>query len=120
MFPVPDSISSSFLLAASLAMLASIALHELGHVGAGAIAGLRVLACGIGYRRPFARCRIGGTCFYIGYPFTLGLTIVTWGRFSPPRPSVAASLLGGPAANMIGAAAAFALWHAGLRWDFIT
>ena len=91
------------------ALVISVAIHELGHVIAGRLAGVRVVACGIGYR-PWLHARVGGIVFYFGWPFFSGLTLSLEDDLHLRRGPYAVMIAGGPLANL------FAFFGTGWLW----
>src|SRR5437867_2846710 len=117
MFPTTENYwSLPFVLWVIIAFYAGVVLHELGHAVAGSLAGLRVVACGLGRRRPLLSVRLFRICFFIGYPLSPGLTIVAFDQISLRSRGMSAFVLGGAVANVLTAAGAFGLWQVGLRW----
>lgn len=91
------------------ALLLGIAMHEAGHVIGGRLAGIPILAWGIGVKDPWFRTRIGRTVFYIGWPLRGGLTIpATYTIERRPFREILL-LAGGPAANLAGVMLGIAL-----------
>jgi hypothetical protein len=78
----------------------SIIVHELGHALFGKLAGLRIVACGIGCRRPFFRVKMGETCYYAGFPITSGLTLCVFETVEPPWQRMVLLTLGGLIASL--------------------
>lgn len=89
------------------ALYLSILVHELGHALAGTLAGFRIVSCGIGTARPFARIRIAGVCFYLARPLLRGLTLAIPNRLGPNRKAPAILSAGGSLANL---ATVLVLW----------
>src|SRR3972149_6419737 len=90
MLPDVDSLSVPLIVAIIAAYYLGIAIHELGHVIAGRLAGLRVVACGIGFRRPRFHVSLLGTSFYFAASLRGGgLTIAVSDQFRPSRQSMA-------------------------------
>jgi hypothetical protein len=114
-----DVHSGGFWLALVLAVPLAVIVHELGHAALGALAGYRVVACGVGFRDPFLVIRWGGVRFYLGRPLRMGLTLALPAGLSSPRRQLLFYFSGGILANALSAAAALALWSAGARAGFV-
>ncbi len=82
------------------ALYLTIMVHELGHALAGTLAGFRMVSCGIGIARPFAKIRIAGVWFYLARPLLLGMGLAIPERLGPNRKALAILYAGGPLANL--------------------
>lgn len=89
------------------ALYLSILIHELGHALAGTLAGFRIVSCGVGITRPFARIRIAGVWFYLARPLLRGLTLAIPNRLGQNRKALGIIYAGGPLANL---ATVLVLW----------
>ena len=109
----------AFALYALAAMYVVTVAHELSHAAAGALAGLRITACGIGFRKLLFRFRLFGTVFYqTRSPFG-GLTF--WcpkaGLGSPKTQAV--MIAAGPLSDLTIAVTALTLWLQGFTWPWM-
>ena len=95
------------------------AIHELGHAAIARFVGLRVVVCGIGFRRPLFRFRCCGIAFYLARPFAGGLTLFVPEQLQVPRKPMIAALGGGAGANCLTAFVTFGAWHLGVRNDLV-
>jgi hypothetical protein len=102
-----------------LALFASLLLHELGHAVAGALAGFRVVTCGVGLGRPLVAGRLFGVCFHWSRSVTLGLTVGVRERLEAPGGARVAFFSGGIVANLLSALVSFGLLRAGVRSSFL-
>ena len=93
--------------------------HELSHAAAGALAGLRIAACGVGFRKPLFKFRLFGTVFYqTRSPFG-GLTLACPKRgLGSPR-AFAAMIAAGPLSDSVITVIALTLWLRGFTWPWI-
>lgn len=120
MMPIVEFESISFLPSLVAAWYFAVATHELGHALGGRLAGMRILACGIGYAKPFVRLKVGRIHYFIGRRNPLaGLALPARNELRHSRGSMLAFIAGGPAANLLEVAATLALWQAGVRFAFI-
>src|SRR5688500_16698459 len=95
--------SPSFPLVLLASSLLAIAVHELGHAAAGSLAGVRIVACGVGFGRPLLHGRLLGVCFFLARFPTGGLTLAVSDRPWSSRPAMVFLLAGGPLANLLSA-----------------
>jgi hypothetical protein len=89
--------------------LASVFVHELGHVAFGRIAGLRILGFGFGVERPIFHVWLGNTVFFVARPLTGGVTLLAHDSVTPPWRAMVVSVAGGPIASLALAASASAV-----------
>jgi len=115
MLPTTNVASVGFIISTVAAVYLAIVLHELGHAAAATCAGFRVVACGIGFRRPFFSFRCGGMVLYLARPFTVGLTLFVPDHFAVSRGRAIIAIAGGPAANCLTALVMFGLWQFGIQ-----
>lgn len=94
----------------------ALIVHELGHVLAGIFAGFRIVSCGIGVTRPFARIRIAGVWFYLGRPLLRGLTLALPRRLGPDHKAMAILYAGGSSANLVTGIVAWVGWRHLADW----
>ena len=106
-------------LAVVVATLLGVFFHEAGHVVAARLAGFKVLAFGLGVRKPWLK--LGRRLrFFVGFPLTAGLTIALFDQLRPSRGRLVAMLLGGALANLATAVVVALLWLLGLDSLFLT
>ncbi|MSR57630.1 MAG: hypothetical protein EXS05_08155 [Planctomycetaceae bacterium] len=98
----------------------SIALHELGHAIVGKLAGLRVVACGIGIRRPLFHFRLGETHYFVARPLSGGVTLLLHDSIRTPRWRMILSVAGGPLASLLTAIGAATWIYIDERSHFVT
>jgi len=101
------------------ALYLTILVHELGHALAGTLAGFRMVSCGIGNARPFAKIRIAGVCFYLAHPLLLGMGLAIPERLGPNRNALAILYAGGPLANLAVGLVAWVVWRQLVDWTFL-
>lgn len=99
--PILDSRYLGFILWLLPAYLVALILHELAHLVAGRLGGLRVVSCGIGSSKPWMSVRIAGTVFYFGLPLTRGLTTFTWDGARVPSRAMAIAMIAGPLGSFL-------------------
>ena len=101
-----------------LATLLAVFLHEAGHVVAARLAGFKVLAFGLGVRKPWLK--LGRRLrFFVGFPLTAGLTIALFDQLRPSRGRLVGLLLGGATANLATAVVVAVLWLLGMDSMFL-
>lgn len=110
MLPLPANVPL-FLLLLLPAWVLGVAIHELGHLIVGRLAGLDVVACGIGLRRPFWSHTWRGITFYLGRPVTSGLNLFVVEDLRWPRWQMVTMVLAGPAASVLLTLVAWLLWQ---------
>jgi hypothetical protein len=115
----PDLFSGWFWLAVAAGIAIVLATHELGHAVLGGLAGYRIVAVGVGLRRPVLSFRVRRTAFYLARPLSLGLTLALAPTLSPSRGAQALLYLGGIAGNALCGVVAAALWQAAGRTQFL-
>lgn len=96
-----------------------VVIHELGHLAAGRLARVDVVACGVGLRRPWLWRTWRGVTFYLGWPLTSGLTLFVSEGICMPRRAFLCCIVGGPAATLLICAVAWVAWLYGAHWDWI-
>lgn len=120
MMPAVDLESLGFLPCLVGAWYFAVATHELGHALGGRLAGMRIVACGLGYAKPFVRLKIGRTHYFIGRRNPLaGLALPARSELRHSRGTMLAFIAGGPTANLLEVVATFGLWQAGVQIAFI-
>lgn len=106
-----------FLLMLLPVTMLAVVWHEAGHVLAARCAGLRVTAWGVGFRRPWFHARLGRATFYLGHPFSAGLTLFLRPCIERQPLREFITIAGGPLATLFGLALGLMLWSRGLRAD---
>lgn len=109
-----------FLIALIPAMILAVILHETGHVIAARCVGIRVLAWGVGMRRPWFSFSVDNSIFYFGRPFSSGLTLPAKTTFERESTKELLLILGGPLASILGLSVGLAAWWLGARSNVLT
>ncbi len=118
MLPMPDSFLL-FVAAIFPLGIVLVILHEAGHAFAARLAGVRVLAWGVGIQNPRLRLKLGRSFFYVGRPLLAGLTIHCRQLFEVNPRQEFITVLGGPLASLLGLFVGVAAWRRGVHSDIL-